>query len=502
MSYYLTTAISYTNGDPHIGHLYEFIIADTIARYQRIFGKNVWFLTGTDEHGQKIEECAKDKKLQPKELCDLIADKFKTLDDTLAISYNRFIRTTDTDHILSVESIYNKCCKKKDIYFGEYRGWYSVREECLIPDSVATRNNFKDPVTNKPLTFIHEPSYFFRLSKYQSEIIKFLEGNTIFPLNKKQEILNRVNKGLQDISISRLNIKWGIHLPDHPSHVFYVWFDALTNYITGSNNKLKSYWPVDVHIIGKDILWFHSVIWIGMLCSLELELPKSIFAHDFVCDSHGKKMSKSVGNVVDPYDLIDKYPVDAIRYYCIRYGEYNFDFNFSEAKLKEAHDCELLEKFGNLANRILKMLKNKNVINCTTVSVSLFDIDKVVGDIKNYLKEFKLAAIVNIIIGILGTINQYFNKEKPWRCSDDERGVILKSALEGLIVVTHLLYPIIPVSAMRLLKWLDYGESVDIRMLEWNKIYRPNICFDSVDILFEWLDKEAYQRRLKKNKNK
>lgn len=497
MTYYLTTAIAYTNGDPHIGHLYEYIIADVISRYQKILGKDVRFLTGTDEHGQKIREFAKIKKLDPKEYCDIISDKFKDLNKDICIDYDRFIRTTDIDHIDHVHKLYHKCKENNDIYLGNYEGWYSVREESLITEVIAKRNNYKDPITGKDLIKISEPSYFFRLSKYKDQIIEYLNKDIIYPKTKKNNILNIVNN-LNDISISRTTIKWGISLPDDEDHVFYVWFDALTNYITGSNG----YWTTGidiVHVIGKDILFFHSVIWIGMLLSAGYELPKKIFVHDFVCDSDGKKMSKSVGNVIDPNVLIKKYPIDAIRYYCIRYGEYDNDFNFSEDALKMAHDHELLEKFGNLSNRVIKMIHKNNILNYTE-SIELFDIDDVINNICKCLDEFRLSAITKIIVNILNITNKYFHDMEPWKLKDNDQSIVLKTSLESLIIIIHLLHPIAPVSTGHLLKHLDCHTFID--KLRWNNISYKLDRLEKIDKLFDWLDKDAYQKRLQKNINK
>lgn len=307
--FYLTTAISYTNGYPHIGHAYEFIISDILARYYRIYGYRTFFLTGADEHGQKVATSAEKAGRTPKDHCDIFVEAFKRLDSMLNISFDRYIRTTDEDHVKTSQLLWDRC--KQDIYLGSYEGWYNEREECFVSDADATASDFKDIGSGLPLKLVKEESYFFKMSLFCDRLIEYIENfpDFIQPELHRNSILYRLrNEGLKDLSISRTSFNWGIPVPNHPEHVMYVWFDALANYLSGidglnSESSLATFWPPNVHIIGKDIIWFHCVIWPCILMSAGISLPKCVFSHGFVNASDGRKMSKSFNNTIDPFDV-------------------------------------------------------------------------------------------------------------------------------------------------------------------------------------------------------
>lgn len=354
---YITTAIAYTNGAPHIGHAYEFVSADILARHHRAMGRKVYTLTGTDEHGQKIASTAASLNISPLELCDRNAFCFQQLNQKLNIHCDNFIRTSDPKHIQIVQSIFTQLLDQDDIYLDKYCGWYNPREEKFIPETEAKSTNYLDPLTFQPYEKIREESYFFRLSKYQKRIRDCITKDFISD-TYRSFILNRLETPLQDLSITRTSFNWGIPVPHDPKHVIYVWFDALCNYISGQkcDNLAWDVYGAPIHVIGKDILWFHSVIWPAMLLALNLPLPCALIVHGFVNDEKGIKMSKSLNNVVDPGTLLTKYPPDTIRYSFIRMGVYGQDVNFSELQVKACHNSELADWYGNLVCRVFSLV--------------------------------------------------------------------------------------------------------------------------------------------------
>ena len=335
-SFYITTAINYANGPPHIGHAYEAVTSDVIARHQRLTSKHpVYFVTGSDEHGQKIAEQAAQEGVEPIEICDKYVAGFQVLNQRLRISNDDYVRTTSDRHKRTAKELWNRCHAAGDIYLDKYQGWYNVREETFVPEMEAQQNDYKDPVSGLPYRQVEEESYFFKMSKYKDQLIQYIEVDNagfIQPINQKNLILQRLKSDdLRDLSISRTTFDWGIPVPEgfHDHHVMYVWLDALINYLTGVNGLgvdddgsiagLEKFWPANVHIIGKDILWFHTVIWPCLLMSAGLPLPKAVFAHGFVNDKEGKKMSKFIGNIVNPHDMLNKFDVDGFRWYvCAR----------------------------------------------------------------------------------------------------------------------------------------------------------------------------------------
>lgn len=497
---FITTAISYANGPPHIGHAFEFVIADAYARWFKSRKKyNVHFLTGMDEHGQKIQNTAEEKKLSCQELCDQVSALFVRLNADLNVSYDRFIRTTEEGHKLVVKQMFERC--KEDIYLGEYVGWYNPREETFISEFDAKQNEFKDPVSGKPYVKMKEPSYFFRLGKYQDKIKQHILSNPGFIIGNSNDILARLEKPVHDLSISRTSISWGIPIPDNPEHVFYVWFDALLNYVTGSTS-----WPPSVQVIGKDITWFHAVIWLGMLMSAGMELPKHLFVHGFVNDKEGKKMSKSVGNVVSPTDLIAKYPCSAIRFFLLKENVAN-DVNFSEEGLIRAHDSELLAGLGNLVNRTFSMFfRYCNGIVPDVKPLERFDIANLISELNGYVEAFQFHTFIEKTFQILNDLNLYVNETEIWNIgkkddtrTEQDRNVVLMTLLEGLFVMGHLLKPLIPSVSQTLI--VDYFEKefVPIEDLTWSNLKPGTVIEKKKTILFTILDKDAYEIRKKKN---
>jgi len=367
--YYITTAINYANGPPHMGHAYEGVLADVIARYHRAYGREVFFLTGADEHGQKIADTAASMGIAPIELCDKSVLAFQDLNVKLKVSNDGYVRTTSAHHKKLSQSLWRKAVQKGDLYLGMYTGWYNVREETFVTESEAAASDYLDPVSGKPLKKMEEPSYFFKMSKFQDRLMRHLHDNPGFvrPEARRNEVLERLAVPLQDLSVSRTTFAWGIPVPDAPEHVMYVWFDALSNYLTGigydgsktveENQSLENarFWPADCHLIGKDISWFHCVIWPTLLMSVDIELPKCILGHGFIHGADGRKMSKSLGNVVDPYDALSRFPLDSFRYFLVRESSVGNDISFSETAIALRQNSELADTYGNLVHRALSL---------------------------------------------------------------------------------------------------------------------------------------------------
>ncbi|HWK33944.1 MAG TPA: methionine--tRNA ligase, partial [Hyphomicrobium sp.] len=372
--FYITTAISYPNGQPHIGHAYEAIATDAIARFERLDGKDVYFLTGTDEHGLKMKQTAAKEGVTPRELADRNAARFREMVETLGLSHDDFIRTTEERHYRSSEEIWRRMEKAGDIFLKTYSGWYSVRDEAFYNESETTvgDDGIRRGPQGTPVEWTEEETYFFRLSAYQDRLLAHYDANPdfILPPERRNEVTSFVRGGLEDLSISRTTLDWGIPVPEAAGqgrngapHVMYVWVDALTNYITGVGfpdemSPLWHYWPADVHVIGKDILRFHAVYWPAFLMSAGLELPKRVFSHGFVL-SKGEKMSKSVGNVVDPFDLVKAYGQEQVRYFFLREVNFGQDGNYSPEAIANRINADLANDLGNLAQRSLSMI-NKN----------------------------------------------------------------------------------------------------------------------------------------------
>eukprot|EP00035_Acanthoeca_spectabilis_P005231 m.111372 g.111372 ORF g.111372 m.111372 type:complete len:708 (-) comp12929_c0_seq1:689-2812(-) len=486
--FFLTTAINYTNGNPHVGHAYEAISADVIARYHRRFGRDVFFMTGTDEHGQKIAEKAEAEGVLPIANCDKYAQKFQDLNKLLAISNDYFIRTTMPQHLKSAQALWSKCASVGDIYLGQYEGWYDVKEEAYVTDAEAEAAGFKGPSGN-PLEKKNEASYFFKMSKYHDQLVQYIETHADFirPQERRAEILERLhNDRLRDLSISRATFKWGVPVPSDPDHVMYVWFDALSNYATGSDAVLggprAKYWPPQLHLIGKDIIWFHCVIWPCMLMSAEMPLPHGVFAHGFVQDKFGRKMSKSEGNVVDPFEILMKpvlkepgrgqpegsgdavsgYPSDLVRLFSMRRATFGGDLKFSELDLKRMNNKDLADVLGNLAHRSTNLIQKycEGVIPEACSTDEPFDLAATVEQTERFFAEYRLKEAADLALECTRSLNEYITEKEPWKLHKQldmkvpqnvhRREAIVRTLAEALYVLAHFIEPFMPTTAAKI----------------------------------------------------
>ncbi|MHA1680189.1 MAG: methionine--tRNA ligase [Promethearchaeota archaeon] len=460
--FYVTTPIYYVNDDPHIGHAYTTLAADIIARFHRLLGQDVFFLTGTDEHGKKLEIAASEAKKTPQEFVDIVVEKFKKMNADLNISNDHFVRTTDGYHVDFCKVIYNRMKDNGDIYKGFYEGLYCIGCEKFIRE--IDLEDGKCPLHKKKPEKMKEETYFFRMSRYEKQLLTFFEENPGFisPSIWQQEIINRVKGGLEDLSISRASIKWGIPLPDDPNHVMYVWIDALSNYISALDypgKKFKRYWPADVHLIGKDIKWFHMVIWPAMLMSAKIPLPKKVFAHGF-WTVDGTKMSKSLKNVVRPGKMKEKYGVDEFRYYLFSKAQFGQDNDFSEKQLVEVLNTELADDLGNLVNRIVVLIQKyfKGIIPVPAPGwEEEKDIEKkfnIRAEIKEYFLKFEFSKALKALWEKLRWMNKFITDTEPWVLFKENKMDTLESVLfclaEGLRLISILLSPVMPATCERI----------------------------------------------------
>ena len=506
--FYISTAISYTNGPPHIGHAYEVIAADAIARFKRLDGYDVFFLTGTDEHGLKVQKKAKEMGIDPKKYVDEISKEFIKLSISLDCSNNDFIRTTDERHIKNVHSIWKILFDKGDIYLDQYSGWYSITDEAFYNEEELIKtesNSFLSPNGN-PVEWVDEESYFFKLSKYENNLLELYEKNEefIFPNSRMNEIKNFVKSGLKDISISRKNISWGIPVKENTDHSIYVWLYALTNYISAldwcDNNELfKRFWPADVHLIGKDITRFHAVYWPAFLLSAGIKLPKMIFSHGFLLNK-GEKISKSKGNTVDPFELIDLYGVDQLRFYLLSTTPFGNDGNYSHELITNHSNALLSNDLGNLSQRCLKMVYSKcngkipNKSNLISIDKSLLDNAYKLHDHSlEFMSKYQIHSYLNSIFDVIAATNKYFSDQKPWELdkeNPERMSTVLWVTCEVLRVVSILLQPVLIKGSKKLLDFLN----VDLKKRSFNHltsefsltsgvdINEPNVIFPKIDL--------------------
>ncbi|OBF49858.1 methionine--tRNA ligase [Mycobacterium sp. 852002-53434_SCH5985345] len=475
--FYVTTAITYPNGDPHVGHAYEYIATDAIARFKRLDGFDVRFLTGTDEHGLKMVETAAAEGVPTAELARRNSDAFQRLQEKLNISFDRFIRTTDADHHEASKAIWRRMEAAGDIYLDSYSGWYSVRDERFFVESeTALVDGTRVAVeTGTPVTWTEEQTYFFRLSAYGDKLLAHYDANPDFiaPEVRRNEVVSFVSGGLRDLSISRTSFDWGVKVPDHSDHVMYVWVDALTNYLTGvgypdtESDLFRRYWPADLHMIGKDIIRFHTVYWPAFLMSAGIDLPRRVFAHGFLLN-RGEKMSKSVGNIVDPVALIDTFGVDQLRYFLLREVPFGQDGSYSEDAIITRINTDLANELGNLAQRSLSMVaKNLDGVvpvpgEFTADDTELLDIAD--GLLERVRAEFDSQAMhlaLEAIWLMLGAANRYFSAQQPWvlRKSESEAdqkrfATVLYTTCEAVRIAALLIQPVMPGSGGKLLDLL------------------------------------------------
>jgi methionyl-tRNA synthetase len=469
--FYITTAISYPNGKPHIGHAYELIATDALARFQRHDGKDVLFLTGTDEHGIKMLQTATKEGLTARELADRNASEFQRMASVLNASNDDYIRTTEPRHYAASQAIWKAMEEKGDIYKDSYAGWYSVRDEAYYgEEETEIRDGIRYGPQGTPVDWVEEESYFFRLSLYADRLLELYTNNPDFigPAERRNEIVSFVKSGLRDLSVSRTTFDWGIPVPGDEKHVMYVWVDALTNYITAAgypdtNAERWRYWPADLHVIGKDITRFHAIYWPAFLISAGIELPKRVFGHGFVFN-RGEKMSKSVGNVIDPFALVDHYGLDQVRYFLLREVPFGQDGSYSHEAIVNRTNADLANDLGNLAQRSLSMI-SKNCDGKVPERGTLQDADRAILDsataalesARKAMSEQAIHLALAAIFAVVADANRYFAAQEPWalKKSDPARmATVLYTTAEAIRRIAILCQPYVPGSAAKLLDLL------------------------------------------------
>jgi len=463
--FYITTPIYYPNAEPHLGSYYTTAVADTLARYHRLRGDQTYFLTGTDEHGTKMAKTAAEQGITPQELVDRVSNSFREFWKELGISNDDFIRTTDERHKVAVSEVVRKLVASDDIYLGSYESWYDEGQEEFVTETEAKKNEYKGAISRKPLTRFKESTYFFRLTKYVPRVIQYIKDNPGFvrPESKRNEVLSKLEAGVDDLSISRATLKWGIPMPHDPDHVVYVWIDALTNYIsalgygTADDSKFKTFWPADVHLIAKDILWFHTVYWPAMLFALDLPLPKCVYAHGY-WTAEGRKMSKSLGNTVDIEKLrkfIGLFGRDALRYYVLRAAPFGTDLDWSDAEFVRTY-TELGNVVGNLLNRVLNMTKQTGTVppigDAGPEDASLIDALKGFGaSLEHAYLNLDLQQCAMLPIELARVANGYIDKTQPFKMKDaaqaSRKGTVLNLAAQAIYQALVGLLPILPEKA-------------------------------------------------------
>ncbi|HVL79500.1 MAG TPA: methionine--tRNA ligase [Sphingomicrobium sp.] len=475
--FYITTAISYPNGPPHIGHAYEAIAADVIARFQRSRGRDVRFQTGTDEHGLKMAQAARSEGMEPRAYADKMATVFNDMCDRLNISYDRFIRTSEPEHHRASRAIWKAMEEKGDLYLGRYEGWYSIRDEAYYDDGELTTGEGGEKLSPQgtPVEWTVEESWFFRLSAYQQRLLDHYSANLGFiqPESRRNEVMRFVEGGLSDLSISRTSFDWGVKVPGSDDHVMYVWLDALTNYITGlgypdGGALWDRYWPADVHLIGKDVVRFHAVYWPAFLMSAGIELPRQVYGHGFLL-SRGEKMSKSIGNVVDPFVLAERFGVDALRYFLMREVPFGQDGSYSPEAIVNRANAELANSFGNLAQRTLSMIyKNLDGVlpkaGEATDDRELLDFVNrtAMTDVPGAFERFAFSQGIEAWLRAVFACNQYVDAQAPWalRKSDPDRmAAVLGTLVAAVRQLAIAIAPVIPESADKLLTLIDSGST-------------------------------------------
>lgn len=503
--FYLTTPIYYPSANFHIGHCYTTIVADSIARYKRLSGYDVFFLTGTDEHGQKIQKKAMDKGVSPKEYVDEIVSNAKDLWKKLDISYDKFIRTTDSEHVVVVQKIFKKLYEQGDIYKGEYKGLY-----CTPCESFWTETQLKDgkcPDCGREVHEVVEEAYFFKLSKYQDRLVEYIESHPEFiqPISRKNEMINNfIKPGLEDLCVSRTSFDWGIPVTFDEKHVVYVWIDALSNYISAlgylsdDDSMFRKYWPADLHIVGKEIVRFHTIIWPIMLMALGLELPKQVFGHGWLVIDGGK-ISKSLGNYQDPREYISLYGIDAVRYFVLREVSFGNDGNFSVEAMVTRANSDLANVLGNLVNRTIGMINkyfdgfvvntkcNEEIDNdLINMAISLKD------RVDNDMSKLEISVALDHIFDLFRACNKYIDETMPWTLAKDENkkdrlSTVLYNLVESIRIGTVLLSPFIPSACERIFKQLN-TDKINIESLKEFGIYETGTKVNEPDPIFQRIE--------------
>ena len=492
-----------------MGHAYSSIIADVIARYKRLEGYQVYFLTGTDEHGLKIQREAEKNKKNTKLFCDELSMKFKELTKILNLSNNDFIRTTEKRHYKSVEDLWNKLVISGDIYLDKYKGWYSVSDEAYYDsDEIEKQKDYKvSKISGSKVEWVEEESYFFKLSSWSKKLLEHFKSNPdfILPISRRNEVVSFVEKGLKDLSVSRTSFSWGIPVPKNQKHVIYVWLDALTNYISAlnypdkNNQKYKTFWPATVHLIGKDILRFHAVYWPAFLLAAKLPLPKKIYGHGWILSGE-EKMSKSKGNILDPIEIIDQYGLDPLRYYLIKEVSFGNDGNISQEKLEDCINSDLANNFGNLCQRVSAfVIKNCNSKIPEKIKFEKDDM-KILNEYSQNLNNLRseidnqnINYYIDYIVNRLFEANKYFNDQEPWKKKNDviRLNTIIYTTLEIVRKVTFLLYPIIPNSSLKALRIFNLQEQdIIFETIGNNEFLKKGSVINKIGILFNKIEKQ------------
>ena len=506
--FYITTPIYYPSGNPHMGHAYSSIVADVLARFKRLEGKNVRFITGTDEHGLKIQREAKKNNKDVKIFCDEVSNKFKDLTKILNLSIDDFIRTTEKRHHRSVQAIWNKLLESGDIYLSKYAGWYSISDEAYYTEDeiIDDKGKKKSKSSGSHVEWFEEESFFFKLSSWQNKLLNYYAKNPSFvsPKSRNNEIVQFVKSGLNDLSVSRTSFKWGIPVPNNEKHIVYVWLDALTNYISALNfpdtddTLYKKFWPADIHVIGKDILRFHAVYWPAFLMAAKLPLPLKVFGHGWIL-SDEKKMSKSLGNILDPIDIINKYGIDQLRYYLIKEVSIGNDGNISMENLKNCINNDLANNFGNLCQRVFSFIEK----NCNGKLPKPKDLQK--EDIKlldnlidnvpkliSYMDNQDLNNYIKKVVNFSFDANKYFNDLQPWalkKTNINRMNTILFTIVSQIKNISILLNPIIPISSNKILDIMNLNENEKlIAAINSNDIFNHNLKFKKISILFKKIE--------------
>ena len=489
-----------------MGHAYSSIIADFFARFKKIDGFNVYFLTGTDEHGLKIQRSAEKLNKDPKSFCDEISKTFEDLTKTLNLSNTDFIRTTEDRHKVSVQNLWNILEKNNQIFLSKYSGWYSVSDEAFYnEDEVEEKDDLKiSKSSGSTVEWVEEESFFFKLSEWEKPLLEFYEKNKnfILPESRRNEVISFVKSGLKDLSVSRKTFSWGVKVPSDENHVVYVWLDALTNYLSSlkypdENNELyKNFWPADLHIIGKDILRFHAIYWPAFLLAAKIEPPKRVYGHGWIL-SGDEKMSKSKGNILDPLEIINVYGLDPLRYYLLKEVSFGNDGNISEEKLENCINSDLANNFGNLCQRVLSFAEK----NCSSlipdhkftdddleILKPLNNLDK----IRSFIDNQDINQYMSFIVDRLFSANKYFNDQEPWKKKDDRLrlNTIVYTALELIRKITILLYPVMPETSVKVLNVFNETEnSIDFTSIDNNEILKKDLKINKLDILFKKIEK-------------